>query len=101
LFKGYRKAQVLLITATSLSVLLFSAYSIHCNIETLDIISPNQTFQKVDPNELLVILDDKEKVAGLIFFPIIPLLQVITFNQIPSLPLEDLSLKSKTLILRC
>jgi hypothetical protein len=86
---------------TSLFVLLFSVYFIHCGIENLDIISPNQTFQKVDPNDLLVIFDDKEKVAGLIVFPLIPLLQIITFNQIPSLSFEDLSLNPRILILRC
>jgi hypothetical protein len=86
---------------TSLSVLLFSAYFTYCNIENLDIISPNQTFQKVDQNDLLVILEDKEKVAGLVVFPIIPLLEMIIFDQIPSLSFEALSLNSKVLILRC
>jgi hypothetical protein len=55
----------------------------------------------MDQNDLFVILEDKEKVAGLTFFPIIPLLQVITFDQTLSLSFEALSLNSKVLILRC
>jgi hypothetical protein len=55
----------------------------------------------VDQNDVLVNLDDKEKVPGLIVFPTIPLLQIITFNQIPSLSFEALSFNSKILILRC
>jgi hypothetical protein len=35
------------------------------------------------------------------FSPIIPLLQIITFNQTPSLSFEAISLNSKVLILRC
>ena len=99
--KGHRSAQLLLITVTFLSVLLVPAYFIYCNVEGLDIISPNQTFGKMDQNDLLVILEDKEKVAGLIVSPIIPLLQIITFNQIPSLSFEAFFLNSKVLILRC
>lgn len=55
----------------------------------------------MDQNDLLVILEDKEKVAGLIVFSIIPLLEMITFDQIPSQSFEALSLNSRVRILRC
>jgi len=80
---------------------VFPAYFIYYNLENLDILSPHQTFEKMDPNDLLVILEDKEKVAGMFVFSIIPLLEMITFDQIPSLSFEAVSLNSKVLILRC
>ncbi len=55
----------------------------------------------MDQNDLFVVLEDKEKVAGLVVFPIMPLLQIVTFDQIPSLSCDAVSLNSKVLILRC
>jgi hypothetical protein len=70
-------------------------------LEEINIISPYQSFEKIDQDNLSVILEDKEKIAGLSFFSIIPLLEIILFENIPSRSFQAFSLDAKVLILRC
>jgi hypothetical protein len=70
-------------------------------LEEISIISPYQSFEKIDQNNLSVILEDKEKISGLSVFSIIPLLEIILFENIPSRSFQAFSLDTKVLILRC
>jgi hypothetical protein len=70
-------------------------------LEEINIISPYQSFEKIDQDNLSVILEDKEKIAGLSLFSIIPLLEIILFENIPSRSFQAFSLDTEVLILRC
>jgi hypothetical protein len=63
--------------------------------------SPYQSFEKIDQNNLSVILEDKEKISGLSVFSIIPLLEIILFENTPSRSFQAFSSDAKVLILRC
>ena len=98
---GHDKHPVLLIIVICFSILVLPAYLNYYTLEDLDVVSPYQSFEKVDQNDLSVILEDKEKIAGLTVFSIIPLLEIILLENIPSHSFQALSLDTKVLILRC
>ena len=85
----------------SFSILVFPAFFNYYTLQDLDVVYPSQSFEKPDQNDLLVILEDKEKISGLSFFSIIPLLEIILLKNIPSHFFQALSLDPKVLILRC
>jgi hypothetical protein len=97
---GHEKHPVLLTIVICFSILVLPAYLNHY-IEEINIISPYQSFEKIDQDNLSVILEDKEKISGLSVFSIIPLLEIILFENIPSRSFQAFSLDAKVLILRC
>ena len=85
----------------SSSILVFPAFFNYYTLQDLDVVYPSQSFEKPDQNDLSVILEDKEKIAGLTVFSIIPLLEIILLENIPSHSFQALFLDTKVLILRC
>jgi len=98
---GHEKHPVLLIIVICFSILVLPAYLNHYILEQINMMSPYQSFEKIDQNNLSVILEDKEKISGLSVFSIIPLLEIILLENIPSHSFQALSLDTKVLILRC
>jgi uncharacterized Fe-S cluster-containing MiaB family protein len=99
--RGFKKNQIILVTAISLALLVTSAYFCYYTVAAADFLSPNLNFETFD-QEFLSSADESELK---VFLPgsFLNGFQLMTylFEQSPHFFSKILSLGQETLILRC
>ena len=97
--RKYNRVPILLSTGISFWFFLFPAFFNFCVLEELDVNSPNPSFEKIDRDDQVVILE--EKLFALPNLLLIRPLENIILERIPDPFFQIPLLNSKGLVLRC
>jgi hypothetical protein len=97
--RKHNRVSILLSTGISFWFSLFPAFFDFCVLEELDINSPNPSFEKIDRDDQVIILE--KKLIALPNLLLIRPLETIILERIPDPFFGIPLLNSKVLVLRC